>query len=492
MLSKALSRLLSRPASTSSLLDAARERWRAGERAAALELLRQGCRALPEEGEAHALLGALLIEWAREAHAGAAARRKSVSSAIASYREALEHLQRAAELLPGAAAPARHRGMALRELGDLMAAHEAFAAAHRAAPHDPDIAADVAFSLQCLGRTGEAIALYEQVIKQHPESANARAGFALSLLGAGDYARGWDEYEWRLRVPGAGIRREFPFPLWQGEPLAGRSLLVYSEQGIGDEIMFASCFQELITLAGHCVLESSKRLVPLFERSFPGATILARDRSRVPDWSKLPAIDVHVAAGSVPRYQRRSAQAFPARDSYLKADPHRVQYWRERLTSAGPGKKVGIAWTGGLPGTLRAARSYPLQALSPLLEIAGATYVALEFLDCAAEVADFNRRRNAQLQWWPDAVKSLPETAALVSALDLVITVTTATAHLAGALGRPTWVLVPSVPTWRYMWQGERMPWYPSMRVLRGGGADGAAALIEETRTSLAAFLGSG
>ena len=493
MLGKALSRLLGRPAPAASPVGAAKDRWRAGEHAAAVELLRSQCQALPGDGEAHALLGGFLIERAREVHAGAAARRGTViPDSDTCYREAVEHLRRAGALLPDAAAPLRHCGIALRELGELAAAHEAFVAAHRAAPQDPDVAADLAFSLQCLGRTDEAIALYEQILAGHPESANAHAGFALSLLGAGNYARGWEEYEWRLRVPRGGIRREFPFPLWQGEDLSGRCLFVYSEQGIGDEIMFASCFHELLALAGQCVLESSKRLVPLFERSFPGATILARDRSRMPDWSQLPAIDVHVAAGSVPRILRYRAQAFPQRDAYLRPDPSRVEHWRERLmATAGRGRKVGIAWTGGLPGTLRAARSFSLEALRPLLATPGASYFALEFLDCGAEVAAFNGGGSERVHWWPEALKTLDETAALVAALDLVITVTTATAHLAGALGRPTWVLVPSVPTWRYMWQGERVPWYASMRVLRGHGPGGATALVEKTRMSLDGFIRS-
>jgi Flp pilus assembly protein TadD len=492
MLAKALSRLLGRSAPPASPLGAAKERWRDGEHAAAVELLRTQCQALPADGEAHALLGVFLIERAREVHARAAARRgAAIPESDAYYREAVEHLRRAGTLLPDAAAPLRHCGIALRELGELAAAHEALVAAHRAAPQDPDVAADLAFSLQCGGSTDAAIALYERIIAGHPESANAHAGLALSLLGAGDYARGWDEYEWRLRVPRGGIRREFPFPLWQGEDLSGRCLFVYSEQGIGDEIMFASCFHELLATAGHCVFESSTRLVPLFERSFPGATILARDRSRLPDWWKLPAIDVHVAAGSVPRFLRKHAQAFPQRAAYLRADPSRVERWRERLMDAGPGRKVGVAWTGGLPGTLRAARSYSLETLRPLLATPEASFVALEFLDCGTEVAAFNGGGDARVHRWPEALKTLDETAALVAALDLVITVTTATAHLAGALGRPTWVLVPSVPTWRYMWQGERVPWYPSMRVLRGHGAGGATALIEETRVSLDGFIRS-
>lgn len=486
MLGKTLSRLLGKSRPADSPLRLAKDRWRAGEQGAAIELLQRACAATKDDADAHALLGAFLIERARTLHAQAAARRAGASAASdRDYREAIEHLRRATKLAPAAAATLRHLGIALRETGDLAGSHEALAAAQRAAPQDTDIGADLAFSLQCLGKTSEAIALYEQAIATAPQSANAHAGFALSLLGAGDYRRGWDEYEWRLQVPGGGIRREFPFPLWQGEALGGRCLLVYSEQGIGDEIMFASCFRELMTLAGHCVFESSKRLVSLFERSFPGATILSRDKSRMPDWSKLPKIDLHIAAGSVPRLLRSAPQDFPSHEGYVAADASRVQHWRARLDATGPGIKVGLAWTGGLPGTLRASRSYPLEALRPLLSSPGASFIGLEFLDCGAEVEAFNRAGGPRLHWWPEAVKTLDETAALLSGLDLVISVTTTTAHLAGALGRPTWVLVPAVPTWRYQWQGERMPWYPSMRILRAREPGGAGAPIEEARSRL-------
>jgi len=486
MLRETLARLFGKSESAESPLRLAKDRWRAGEHNAAIELLRRACAATKDDGEALALLGALLIERARELHAEAAARRTDASaSSLRHYREAVEHLRRASGMAPTAAGRLRHLGIALREMGDIAGAHVDFAAAHRAAPQDADIGADLAFSLQCLGKTAEAMALYERTIATQPQSANAHAGFALSLLGAGDYQRGWDEYEWRLQVPGGGIRREFPFPLWQGEDLTGRCLFVYSEQGIGDEVMFASCFRELMAMAGHCVFESSKRLVGLFERSFPGAIVLSRDRSRMPDWAKLPKIDVHIAAGSVPRILRNAPQHFPSHEGYLTADAARVRHWRARLDAAGPGAKIGLAWTGGLPGTLRASRSYSLQALRPLLNWPGATFVGLEFLDCSAEVEEFNRDGGARLHWWPEAVKTLDETAALLSALDLVISVTTTTAHLAGALGRPIWVLVPAVPTWRYQWQGERMPWYPSMRILRARDAGGPEALIEEARSRL-------
>jgi tetratricopeptide (TPR) repeat protein len=424
--------------------------------------------------DSHGRLGAQLLAEARALQTAAMSRRRDSSAeALPLYRKALAHFRAAAAAAPENSHAHRFCGVVLTELGELEAARESFAQAYRLAPADADVAAEYASSLQASADIAGALEVYERALREHPAHAGLHAAFALTLLGSGELARGWDEYEWRLQVPQAAIERPFPFPRWQGEPLAGRTLLVYTEQGVGDEIMFASCVDELIAAAGHCVLEASTRLVPLFERSFPQASVLTRNLSKMPDWSRLPKIDCCIAAGSVPRFLRRSAQAFPRRGAYLRSDPTRVSYWQERLAaSAKP--RIGLAWTGGLPGTLRSARSLSLDDLAPLVRGFDATWVALEFLDCTAEVAAFNQKWGQRMSWWPEAVESIDATAAAVCTLDLVITVTTATAHLAAALGRPTWVLVPSIPSWRYLWQGEEMPWYPSMRILRGGGSRAA------------------
>lgn len=442
-----------------------------------------------ESADSRGRLGALLLEKARELQTSAMARRRDRSAdALPYYREALEHFRAAARLAPQNSQAHRFCGVALRELGELDGACTSFAEAYRLDPRDPAIAADCASSLQSTGDTARAIEVYESALQRHPAHAELHAGFALTLLGAGQLAHGWEEYEWRLKLPQAGIERPFPFPRWQGEPLSGRTLLVYTEQGVGDEIMFASCFDELISAAGHCVLEASTRLVPLFERSFPCASVFARNLAAMPDWSRLPAIDLCIAAGSVPRFLRRTPQAFPRRGAYLRPEAARAKAWEERLVGAGARPRIGLAWTGGLPGTLRSARSLGLHDLAPMVRGFDATYMALEFLDCTAEVAAFNRQGGSRIAWWPEAVASLDETAAVLSALDVVITVTTATAHLAAALGKPTWVLVPSVPSWRYLWQGDEMPWYPSMRILRGGGSRETvvALALERLRSDLA------
>jgi len=433
-------------------------------------------------------LGGLLIEAARQVF-GRIPDATDEEQAHALYREAVERLRAS---LHGRPDPTGHRscGIALRELGDLEAAHAAFLAAHRLRPTDPQFEADLAFSYQCLGETARALQTYETAIAAHAEDANARAAYALSLLGAGEFAHGWDEYDWRLRVPGAVASVPAPFPVWQGEALAGKTILVRSEQGIGDEIMFASCVPDLLAAGAQCVIECSRRLTGLFARSFPSVRVIARDRLRPPDPAALGAIDLQCHAGSLPRWLRRSADDFPG-TPYLRADAARIAAWRERLGDEAGVLRVGIAWTGGLPGTLRAARSISLAALEPLLRMRNARFVALELGECSAAVDAMSRATGARIDVW-QGVAALPdEAAALCCALDVVVCVPTAMAHLAGALGRPVWVLVPGVGTWRYLWQGDRMPWYGSMRVLRRASGSDVQSVVEGARDALESFTRS-
>jgi hypothetical protein len=171
--------------------------------------------------------------------------------------------------------------------------------------------------------------------------------------------------------------------------------------------------------------------------------------------------------GSVPQYLRQTYADFPRHSGYLKADPERVQRWRERLAALGGGLKVGISWQGGAVKTRRAVRSLALAQWLPILRAAGARFVNLQYTDCSGEIAEFKAASGIELVDWPEVREDYEDTAALVSALDLVISVCTAVIHLGGALGKPVWVMAPYSPEWRYGIAGEEMPWYPSVRVFR-------------------------
>jgi hypothetical protein len=242
---------------------------------------------------------------------------------------------------------------------------------------------------------------------------------------------------------------------------------VYGEQGLGDEIMFASCVPDAIRDVGHCVIECAPKLEPLFRRSFPAATVYAATDGTVPGPVRERGIDCEVPAGSLPLYYRSTVQAFPAHTGYLKADPERIERWRARLESlGGAGFNIGISWRGGSHKTRRPLRSVALDRWGPILQVPGTNLVSLQYDAVPDELAELDRQ-GITLTHWPDAISDYEETAALVSAVDLVISVCTAVIHLGGALGRPVWVMAPYSPEWRYGFSGTAMPWYPAVRVYR-------------------------
>ncbi len=316
--------------------------------------------------------------------------------------------------------------------------------------------------LQECGRLDEAIAEYDRALALRPDFVLARFHRALAALLTGDFARGWDGYELRRlnerrHASGRGVAQ------WDGSPLAGRTLWVTREQGLGDEIMFASLIPEVMAGAGRCLLECDARLVALFRRSFPGATVFASlPGGELPQALHGERVDLAAGAGSLPRFLRSSPSAFPRHEGYLRADPQRVDRWRQRLAALGPGRKVGISWSGGVRKTRRALRSLDLAQWVPILKTAGSHFVSLQYTAGAAQEAGA-----FGVAHWQEAIDDLDEMAALVCALDLVISVCTSAVHLAGALGRPAWVLTPYAPEWRYGMAGESMIWYPSVRLFR-------------------------
>ena len=178
-------------------------------------------------------------------------------------------------------------------------------------------------------------------------------------------------------------------------------------------------------------------------------------------------ISAQIAAGSLPRFLRAGRPDFPQHNGYLRAEDTRIAFWRTRLDELGTGLKVGLAWTGGSMKTRRRLRSLTAADLIPLLTLAGAHFISLQYADSSDELSFLRDTHRLTVHHWPQAIDDYDETAALVCALDLVVSVQTAVVHLTGALGRPAWVLVPSSPEWRYMANGATIPWYPSVRLFR-------------------------
>ncbi|HEY5637228.1 MAG TPA: tetratricopeptide repeat-containing glycosyltransferase family protein [Burkholderiales bacterium] len=392
--------------------------------------------------------------------------------------------ERALEKLPDEPVLHVNFGMLwLGHLGDPVRAEAHFMRALFLRPGFDIAQSNLGIALQDQGRHEEAIALYERSIAARPEPEEYRWNRAIALLALGRFDEGWPDYELRKYRPDARrLHKAFKLPDWGGGPLAGRSILVYAEQGVGDEIMFASCLPEVVAQTGACVIECDARLAPLFERSFPQARIAHRaDAKR--KWRELyPGLELQSACGSLPRYLRRRIEDFPAHAGYLRADPAAVEAWRARLPQAGRGRHIGLSWRAGTLSTRGPLRSMALETLAPLFALSDTTFVILQRDLSEAERAALTGRDNVLL---PDLPQDLDALAALVCALDLLVAVPSTLVHLAGALGRPAWGLLARTPEWRYGVTGERMPWYPSLRLFRQG-ADGWGAVVDQVRADLA------
>jgi len=301
----------------------------------------------------------------------------------------------------------------------------------------------------------------------------------------GDYGDAWEDHEARRRVRDGRFERGFPYPEWRGEPLAGRNILIHAEQGLGDEIMFASCISDLIEQGARCVIECDPRLAAIYARSFPQAVVHGARRDEDRNWlAQEPAIEVQVAVGTLPRYLRKSRSDFPRRDAYLTADAERAAAWRERLAAQGGKLKVGISWLGGTAKTRSGMRSIPLEQWLPVLRLKNVQFVSLQHgMEASPRIEP---GPDVVVHQFPDASTSLDETAALTTALDLVVTVDNTVAHLAGALGRPVYVLLPASPDWRWLWEGEAVPWYPSARAYRQGRGEGWAPVVASVAAEIA------
>lgn len=390
-------------------------------------------------------------------------------------QEALTVLERGLTLDPRHAALQINLANTLLDLNRAEQSLPYYERAIAARPQDADFHASHGMALEALGRKEEALSAYRAALALNADHPDARFSLGLHALALHDYSEGWRGYEYRwIRKAVPFPLRKFPQPRWRGEPLHGKRLLLHTEQGIGDEIMFAGIYAELLTEAAHCVIECNPKLASLFRSSFPAASIVPIHRDR-PDWlaSSLQTLasageaDLQIPCGSLPALRRRSAAEFPRHNGYLRADDASVANWRARLQALGPGLKVGLSWRGGTQRTGILRRSLSLQQLLPLLNVPDVHFVSLQYTECADELAELTRTTGAVVHHWQEAIDDYGETAALVSALDLTISVCTAVVHLGGALAAPVWVLAPRVPEWRYGMEGEDMPWYPSVRMFR-------------------------
>ena len=364
-------------------------------------------------------------------------------------------------------------GEALSFAGRLDESIKTLEAAIALEPGHPVFHLNLGTTLRLAGDIDRAIASFNQAIRLKPGFHQAHYNLAIALLLIGDYPRGWDEFEWRLQPPERDrtTRIFHRFPAWRGESLDGRTIFVHLEQGFGDAFQFARFIPLVAARGGRVLLECRPEIRGLLER-------LEGVDSIVEPSAQLPAFDVQIPLLSLPRVLGITLDNLPRAVPYLSAPPDRACEWMNKLPACNQGLRIGIAWSGSPTNTRNHLRSCPPEFLRPLAEVPGVILINLQkgaappegVVDPPAPLAD-----------WTD-------TAALMTHLDLVITVDTGIAHLAGALGRPVWTMLSTAADWRYLRERTDSPWYPTMRLFRQRAPGDWPGVVREVETALRSF----
>jgi tetratricopeptide (TPR) repeat protein len=457
----------------------------------ALQSLDKALSIAPDHGDALNNRGNVLLELKRPAEAIAAfdavlAKAPRHLQARINRGNALTELSRAAEALadydaalsvaPGHPLALYNRGNALRLLGREQDAIAAYDRALAAAPQHLNAWLNRGLSLAALNRHQDAVASYRKALALQPDFADAHFNAAMSLLTIGDYARGFAEYEWRWKRTGMSVRREFRRPPWLGEvPLTGKTILLHAEQGLGDTVQFVRYVPRLAQMGARVVLEVPPVLRELFAGFDGVASVIGRGEP-------LPPYDVHCPLGSLPLALRTEAANIPAGIPYLRAAGSCLDKWRPHLEKL-PSPRIALAWSGSAAHPNDRNRSLSLAQLEPLLSVPAVSFISVQ-RELRAGDADMLTRDPRILNLGP-GLDDFSDTAAVLMLADLVICVDTSVAHLAGALGRPAFVLLPFQPDWRWMLHRDASPWYPAIRLFRQSAIGDWSGVIERVRAAL-------
>jgi hypothetical protein len=397
------------------------------------------------------------------------------------FEAALTSFDKAIALKPDFAQAYYNRGITLqkqKKFEDALASYDkaiAFNPGYHEAHHNRGVA------LKEITQLDAAIASYDKCIAINPDYHEAYVHKAITLLLGGNFKEGWEAYEQRWKVDKfTSPKRNFSPPLWLGEQsLAGKTILLHSEQGLGDTIQFCRYAPLVAGLGANVVLEVEKPLIGLLEK-LNGVTVIVAKGSR------LPAFDFHCPLLSLPLAFKTVLDTIPAPQKYLDSDPVKRACWQTRLGQKTT-PRIGLVWSGLDAHTNDSNRSIPLSLLIEHLP-PGFTYVSLQ-----KDVRDSDRpalASSANLLHVGDELNDFTDTAALCELLDLVISVDTSVAHLNGASGNPTWVLLPFCPDWRWMLDRDDSPWYPGMRLFRQEKIGDWAGVLEKLKSALTAAYG--
>lgn len=480
---------------------------RDGKSERAIELLRRAIEINPQSAALHADLGSLYRRSGRLEEAAASLEQAcllqpdsylahvnlgDVFNAMGKVDEAITRYQQALQLRPPDALASFHLATYCWQHKRVDAAEANYRDAIRIKPDFPEALNNLGIVVQlqavCKGiprLLDEAIDLFQRSVAIHPEEVGTHWNLARALLLAGRLEQGWREFEWRVYHRPLGIWRDFAEPMWDGSNLTGRTLLLYTEGGFGDALHFIRYAPMVAGRGGQVILECQPELKTLLA-SVPGLDrIVVRGEA-------LPRFDVRLPLQSLPLIFGTTLENIPADVPYLKVDGARLVCWQRKLAASekqtvesqtpscsGPSLtihgprpaahclKVGLVWA-GRPKSGKDIYNdtvIPLEKFAPLAQVKGVTFYSLQKGEAANEIQ--HAPAALKLVDWTSELTDFSETAALVSQLDLVISVDTSMVHLAGALGKPIWVLLPVLPDFRWLLEREDSPWYPTMRLFR-------------------------
>jgi len=393
------------------------------------------------------------------------------------FAEAVVYSLKAVALNPDGANMHYNLGIALQENGQLEEAIQCYQKASQLAPDDAGVYNNLAFALQENRRPYEAIPYYRKAIQLAPDSATAHWNLSLALLLTGNFREGWKEYEWRWGTQYlAASRRNFAQPLWGGEDIEGRTILLHAEQGFGDAIQFIRYAPLVAERGSRAVLECSRELATLLQSVKGIGQVVVRGE-------ELPAFDLHCPLLSLPLAFDTTLETVPAAVPYLAADAESIGKWKAKISQDSAKMKIGFAWAGNPGFKQNRYRNIPLAFFVPLTEIPGVAFYSLQKGEEAEEAK--NPPGEMRLFDHTKDIRDFSDTAALIENLDLIISVDTAIAHLAGALGKPVWTLLPFSPEWRWLLDREDTPWYPTIRLFRQSSFGDWRSVLDRVRQEL-------
>lgn len=394
--------------------------------------------------------------------------------------EALASYERALHVNPGYADAHINLGLALAEL---RRPEEALKGFERAAQLKPDCAEayfNLGNGLRALCRSSVALQSYRRALQIEPGHVSAHFNISLCRLRLGEFGQGWEDYEWRWRTEQMAMdKRNFSQPLWSGvEPLAGKTILLHHEQGFGDTLQFSRYVKQVAALGARVVLQVQAPLVPLL-------TTLEGPAQVIPNDAALPGFDVHCPLLSLPLAFKTDIDSIPAGIPYLHSDAAHRALWESRLGSR-TRPRIGLAWSGGAKHPNDYNRNVALGKMLPVLDNRG-EYVSLQKEVRASDAGVLAARPD--IRHFGSALDTFADTAALVELMDLVVCVDTSVAHLAGAMGKAVWILLPFSPDWRWLLNRDDSPWYPTAKLFRQPQIGDWSSVIKRVTAELAEWL---